>query len=128
MKPLTILVALFFIVVGVVGLIAPLSLFHWLQYSITPIGLYVVAVLRIGIGIVLLGAASMSQTPKTFRVFGIIALIAGLTTPLLGVERAHGIMEWWFAQASIALRMLSLVALILGGFIMYSIVSWRRAA
>lgn len=61
--------------------------------------------------------------------FFVIVGIAGLImTPLLGIERTRAILEWSLAQGSRPMRLWSGVALILGVFIMYSIVGRRRAA
>lgn len=128
MKFLAILAGFFFVIVGIAGLLAPSRLVPLYQYLPSTTGLYSVAVLRIGIGLVLWRAASRSRTPKTLRVLGIVILIAGIMTPLLGIERTRAILEWSLAQGSMPMRLWSGVALILGVFVMYSIVGRRRAA
>jgi len=94
MKLLGLLVAGSLICIGLLGLIAPYRFLTAAEYTLTPNGLYVIAALRVGFGLVLLGVSSASRMPKTLRVFGIIALIAGLTTPLLGIDRARAIFNW----------------------------------
>ena len=93
MKSLSLLVGLLIVVLGLVGIVVPGALVTIGMKSVTPIGLYVVAALRVVIGLVLLGASSASRMPRTLRVFGVVALVGGLATPLLGVERANAIMN-----------------------------------
>ncbi|SRR6266545_293397 len=128
MKALGLLVALFIVCIGVVALIAPYALLSMAPQMVTPTGLYIAAALRIGIGLVLLAAAPASRMPKTLRVFGVIALIAGVVTPFFGVDRAHAIVNWWSNQGAGAIRIFGLLALAVGGLIAYAIVGKRRAA
>lgn len=86
------------------------------------------AALRVFIGLVLLGASSASRTPKTLRVLGILALAGGLATPLLGVERARTIMDWMLAPGLVVVRLGAVLALALGSFIIYVVISRRRVA
>lgn len=94
MKSLALLIALFVIVVGLTGVIAPDRLITIGGQLITPTGLYVIGALRVAIGLVLFLAAPASRAPRTLRVLGVIVIIAGLTTPLFGVERARAILDW----------------------------------
>ena len=128
MKALGLLVALFIIAIGVIALVAPYGLLSMAPHMVTPTGLYIAAALRIAMGLVLLSAASASRMPKTLRVFGIVALIAGVATPLLGVDRAHAIANWWSNQGAGAIRAFGLLALAVGGLITYALVGERRAA
>lgn len=127
MKLLGLLVALLIVLIGVVGLVAPDALLSFGQYSVTSTGLYVIAVMRVGIGIVLIAVASRSRLPTALRMFGAVAIIAGLTTPLLGVSRAQAILYWWTAQGLMAVRLDALVIVALGFFIAYAIAAGRRS-
>ncbi len=128
MKVLTLLIGFSVVVLGVGGIVAPGSLVTLGLRSVTPIGLYVVAAFRVLIGLVLLGASSQSRIPRTLRVFGIVALVAGLTTPLLGVERANAIVTWLAASAPVVVRLWGLVAASIGGVIIYAATGRRRSA
>ena len=127
MKLLALLVALFIIVIGLAGLLAPGALQTIGQYWVTPVGLYVAAALRVGIGLVLVRSASASRAPNTLRVLGVIALVAGLATPFVGVERARAILNWSSAQGPAFVRLLAGFALALGGFIVYAVTTRHRA-
>lgn len=127
MKLLGFFVALSIICIGLVALIAPDRFLATAEYTVTPKGLYVIAALRVIFGLVLFGAASASRLPKTLRVFGLIALIAGLTTPLLGVERARGIFNWSSIHGTGLIRVWGVIALAVGGLIAYAFTGRRRA-
>ena len=127
-KSLALLAGLFMVAIGVVGIITPASLVTLGQFSVTPIGLYVVAALRVCIGLVLVGVSPVSRTPKTLRVFGIIAVVAGLTTPLVGADRAAAILHWWSAQGPAFLRLWAGLPVAFGGFILYVVLAGRRTA
>jgi hypothetical protein len=128
MKSLALLVALFIMVVGVAGIFTPDSLIRVGRYVVTPVGLYAVAVFRVGIGLVLMLVARMSRAPKTLRAFGAVALVAGLATPLFGVERARAIVDWEATQGTALIRVGAGLALAIGGFIAFAVAPGRRPA
>jgi hypothetical protein len=127
-KSLAILVGLLIVALGLVGIVAPGVLVTLGLHAVTPVGLYVVAALRVVIGLVLLGASSASRMPRTLRVCGIVALAAGLTTPFLGVERARVIMNWWLAGAPLVMRLWALLAVAFGSFLIYAVAGRRLSA
>jgi hypothetical protein len=126
MRLLGFLVAFLLAVIGLTGVIAPDCLMMIGRHSVTPVGLCIVAALRISIGLVLARAAPISRAPTTLRILGVIAVIAGVATLLVGAERAQAILEWWFGQGPVFLRLSAGVALVLSGFIAYSLIPARR--
>jgi hypothetical protein len=118
---LGLLVALLIALIGLTGVFAPNRLMTISQYFVTPVGIYVAAALRIGIGLVLARVAQISRAPKSLRIFGVIAVIAGVATLFLGIERAQAILEWWSAQGPAFTRWWAGLPLVLGGFIAYAI-------
>jgi hypothetical protein len=127
MRFLTVLIGLFVMVVGVVGIAAPSTLLRAADYATTPVGLYAAAALRIGIGIVLILVAPTSRAPKVIRVLGAIAVGAGVITALVGVDRVRAMVAWEAAQGTTLIRLGAVLALVFGGFIVFA-VSGRRAA
>ncbi len=77
MRIAALLVALFAIVVGVVGIFTPDSLVTIGWYVVTPVGLAAIAALRVAIGLVLMLVAPISRVPRTLRVVGAVVLVAG---------------------------------------------------
>jgi hypothetical protein len=126
MKLLGLIVVLFIALIGLTGVLAPDLLMTIGQYSVTPVGLCVAAALRIAIGLVLALVAPVSRAPRTLRIFGVIAVIAGVTTLFLGTERAQALLEWWLAQGPTCIRLWAGLALVLGGFIAYAVAAPGR--
>lgn len=126
MRIVALLVALFVIVAGVVGIITPDSLMTIGRYVVTPVGLYAIAALRVAIGIVLMLVAPTSRLPRTLRVVGAVVVVAGLGTPLFGVERSRAIMDWAFTQGTALIRVVAGLVLALGVFLAFAVATGRR--
>ena len=124
MRIATLLVALVVMIVGVVGVVSPESLMTLGRYAVTPAGLYAITVLRVGIGLLLMLVARTSRAPKTLRVLGAVVLVAGLTTPLFGVDRVRTILEWEAMHIAL-LRAGAVVAVAAGGFLAFAVTGGR---
>jgi hypothetical protein len=85
-------------------------------------GLYAAGAFRVVLGGALFFAAPSSRAPKVLRILGIIILVAGLFTPLFGVERLHRLIGWWSAQGTVFLRVWAAFALAFGLFLAYAVV------
>jgi hypothetical protein len=126
MRYLALLVAMLVVLVGITGVIAPDSLFAIGRYVVTPAGLYAIAVARIVVGIVLIMAAPLSRAPRLLRGLGGLVMLAGLMTPLFGVERTRAVLEWESAQGTALIRLGGVLALALGGFLAFAVSPVRR--
>jgi ribose/xylose/arabinose/galactoside ABC-type transport system permease subunit len=120
------LVAAFITVVGITGVFAPDRLFENGRYVATPGGLYAIAAIRLAVGVVLLLVAQRSRTPRLLRTLGAIVLVAGLATPLFGVERTRAILDWESTQGTGLIRAGAVLALALGGFLAFAVTPARR--
>jgi len=117
------LVALFTIAVGIVGIVAPYSgtTLRRLYYA-TPVRFYTASAVRLAMGLVLILAASAcSRWPRTLRALGAMMCLQALAATLFGLERARAIMEWEAMQGTTLLRAGALVALASGGFVAFAI-------
>lgn len=128
MKLLALIFGILALVVGVTGLIWPEQLLAIARHTARPVGLYVAAAVRILFGLGLLLAARASRAPNALRVIGVFALLAGLATVVMGVDRAHAMIEWCSAQGPMLIRCFAGFALIVGSFIIYAVSGSRRAA
>ncbi|MEY2519103.1 MAG: hypothetical protein QOF24_862 [Verrucomicrobiota bacterium] len=126
MKTLAFMIALLIIAMGLTGLVCPDCLVRIGYYSFTAVGLYVVAGLRVGIGLVLFLAAPASRAPRTLRILGVLVCVGGVVTAFLTAERAHAILDWWSANGTTFVRFGAGVALALGSFIAYVTAPSRR--
>ena len=127
MQLLALFIALLISLVGLTGVISPETLASLVRHALTPMGLCIVAAVRIGIGVIVMLAAPVSRAPRTLRVFAILAIIAGLATPFVGVEHSRRVVDWWVAQGFFWVRLHSGIALVLGGFLAYAVSPRRRA-
>ena len=128
MKLIAIFAGASLLFIGFAGVIFPEMLLIVGRHLVTPAGLYIVAAFRIGIGLVLILAASASRLPKALRLLGAIMVIGGLLTPLMGADRSRAMLDWCAAQGPFLTRMLAGLGIAVGAFIMFAVVSRRRTA
>jgi hypothetical protein len=122
------LIALLLIVQGILGLAAPAVFVRVVRWFQTPPVIYLAAVLRVAIGVVLVCAAPGSRIPTFLRVFGFIILVGGVLTPFVGIQFAHMILDWWSAQGPALVRVFAGVSLALGIFTAYALAPKRLNA
>ena len=116
------LVALFVVVIGIVGMVSPDGLTTVRrQYFATPVGLYAAGAVRVAMGLVLILAARVSRAPKILRMMGALMCAQGLAATLLGLDRAQAVLEWE-AMHPVLLRAGAMVALACGSFIALAVV------
>jgi membrane-bound ClpP family serine protease len=95
---------------------------------VTPTGLYVIAAIRIVLGVVLVLAAAHSRLPRVLRLIGIVIIIAGALTPVFGVERSRAVLAWEASFGPMAMRLIGVVIVAMGGFLLYVVNPSRRVA
>ena len=105
---------LFIVIVGAVGVVSPARLFSILGHMQTRGGLYFAAVFRAVLGALLFLLAPTSKAPDFIQVFGVLAVLAGLATPFVGLERIGRLMKWWADKPDGVLRLWATFALALG--------------
>jgi hypothetical protein len=116
------LVAVFTIVVGTVGLISPGSVTSVRRlYFATPVRLYTAGAVRVAMGFVVILCAPASRAPKTLRALGAVMCMQALVAALLGPDRARAVLEWETMQRTALLRVGAAVALATGGFIAFAV-------
>src|SRR4029453_8798959 len=128
MRSLALLVAFFIMCVGVTGFFVPDTLIALRRYVVHALGLYAVAALRLGIGLVLILVARISRASKTLRTVGALVFVAGLATPIFGVDRTRAVLDWEAAQGTGLIRIGAVLAFILGGLVAFAVAAGRRPA
>ena len=122
MRPAALLVAVFTIIVGIVGLIDPDSVTTVRRlYFATPAGLYAAGAVRVAMGLVVFLCAPASRAPKTLRVLGAVMCMQALAATLLGPDRARAVLEWETMQGTAILRVGAAVALAVGCFLVFAV-------
>src|SRR5262249_17431303 len=120
------LVAIFTIIVGIVGLVSPeYGTMVRRAYFAAPITLYAAAALRMIMGLIVLRVAPISRAPKTIRALGALMCLQGLTATVLGPGHARAVMEWETMQGTAVLRVGAAVALVAGGFMAFAMTGSR---
>ena len=126
MRSAALLVALFTIVVGIVGLVSPDGMTTVRRlYFATPAGLYAAGAVRVAMGLVVILCAPVSRAPKTLRALGAVVCMQGLAATLFGPDRARAILEWEAMQGTALLRVGAAVAVATGGFLAFAVTGHR---
>ena len=129
MKNVAFVVALVIAALGAVGILAPSSLVWIAEHSVTAGAFYVIAAVRVALGLVLISAAPGTRMPRTIHVLGYVVLVAGVLTALVGLvdmENARALIAWWMQHGSGAVRLTGVLVLAVGGFIAWACAPARR--
>jgi len=114
--------------IGALGVAAPGVLLDFVRIVLAPQALVGAAAVRIVVGVLLIVVAAQSRLPRTLRVIGVVIVVAGLITPLIGAERFLEIFSWFSAQEATLRRAIAVVPVIVGLFFVYAINSRRHGA
>jgi hypothetical protein len=109
---------------GAWAMVQPFSLTQIADLFLTRGGLWAAVALRVAFGVLLWMSAPASRMPRTLRVLGALFVLGGLALPVVGLERMQGIAEWGAVQDGSVLRVVALMAVGLGTFIVWSM--WPR--
>jgi hypothetical protein len=117
MKYLAWCIAVVVLLAGITGVVAPDRLLSLRGLAATQAGLLAVSVARVAIGVVLIMTAPHSRAPKMLQIAGAAVLLAGLATPLFGVERTRAVLDWEAAQGATLIRVGSVIVVAIGGLL-----------
>jgi len=117
MKYLAWCIAVVVVLAGITGIVAPDRLLSLRGLAATQAGLLAVSVARVAIGVVLIMTAPHSRAPKMLQIAGAAVLLAGLATPLFGVERTRAVLDWEAAQGATLIRVGSVIVVAIGGLL-----------
>jgi len=117
-KFIALVIAALMILFGLTGVLWPEGLLDLAKYSHTARGIYVLAIVRMLLGVFLLLAAKATRTPKTVRVIGILIFVAGVATALMSPERAQLLGNWMLERGPDFLRIAACFPLAVGFFIL----------
>ena len=113
------LIGVIFAVFGVLGGVMPARLLAFLYGR--RVGLFPIAVAgRVLIGVLLVLAAPYCRLPALVLVIGVAALAAAVVLLLLGRSRFERFIERWLERPPGLLRLFSVVAIALGGLLVWA--------
>jgi len=123
MTLIALVLSLFLAIFGAAGIVFPKLVIKIVRrFGCLP-GLYMAAIFRIVLGLVLISAAPTSHAPVIIRTFGILILMAGLILPFIRLDRFRNIVAWWTSQGLVFTRSWAGVTLALGLFLAYAVVT-----
>jgi len=108
---------------GVLGLVLPTTLLGLEEYFRKSPARYVASAIRLLMGAALFFAAPASRAPGVLRTLGVFIFLTGVITVFFGPERFRGLVDWWSAHGPRLARIWAALALALGVFLAYTIVS-----
>ncbi len=100
--------------IGLAVLVKPAKLKDLLYFLVEKDRFYVVAALRVVIGVLFLFAAGSTRSPIFVSVMGILFVLAGVLIPILGPARLRSLVSWWMKRGNWVLRAWALVAFAFG--------------
>ncbi|KPK17832.1 MAG: hypothetical protein AMJ62_00040 [Myxococcales bacterium SG8_38] len=115
------LFGVFMVLVGAWGLLAPLRLTELIQRFATKSGLFVAVAIRLLLGLLLWFAAPQSRAPLLLQVLALLAVLAAVTLPFVGVDRYKALIEWWTRLSTGNQRLWSLLAVLFGATILWAL-------
>ena len=120
MRLLAFAIAIIAIASALSGVARPDFMATLVRYAFTPSGLYVVAAVRVAIGVVFFLAASGSRAPRALRVIGVMICVVSIALALATIGYGDELRGWWMMQGPAFVRWGSLFALALGAFVAYA--------
>ena len=126
-----VVIGIFIAALGAFGLAAPQTFFTVVGFFQEVPVLYGSAVIRLAIGIVLIGAARAGRPPRAaraLRVLGTLIAVGGAVTPLVGARFARMILETWASGGPAVIRVWAGAGVALGASILYATRALRRTA
>ena len=113
--------AVFTLLMGVWGVLAPSRLVDFATRFGTAGGLWFAAGIRFVFGLALWFAGPASRAPLLLQVLGAITLVAGVMLPFLGVDRFKALLDWWTKLSPTAMRIWCLFAVAFGAAILWAL-------
>jgi hypothetical protein len=126
MKLLAFAIALLALGFSLTGLVRPDVLARLVRYSFSPSGLYVVAVVRLAIGLIFFLAASSSRAPRALRVIGVLICAISVALGFCTIEYGDALREWWVIHGPGFVQVAAMFAFALGAFVAYATAPRRR--
>ncbi len=118
---LALAVGLFIFVMGAWGVFAPGSIFAFISGWSSKSGFWLAVLLRLCFGLVLWFAAPDTRLPILLQTLGVIAILSAAGLPIVGYERFERVLSWWTGHSPFVMRLWSLVAVAIGGLVLWSL-------
>ena len=107
-------------VLGVAILIVPNILTKWLGFFVNNRLIYLPIIIRLIIGLLFLIYARSTTIPWVVIVFGLLITGAGVIFLFMPYRSINTFVQWWLDQPQWVYRFWALIALAMGGLLMYA--------
>ena len=126
MKLLAFAIAILAMGFSLTGLVRPEAMARMVRYAFSPSGLYVVAVVRLAIGLIFFLGARDSRAPRALRVIGVMICVVSVALAFCTVEYGDALREWWAIHGAGFVRVAAVFAFALGAFVAHATAPRRR--
>ena len=106
---------------GAWGVFAPGSIFTFISGWSSKNGFWLAVILRLCFGLALWFAAPDTRLPALLRTLGALAIVLAAALPIVGYERFKRIIDWWTKRPPFVMRLWSLLAVAIGGVVLWSL-------
>lgn len=113
--------SLIIVLLSAYGVFQPSVLTSFVRRFMAGLGLWVAVIARLILALLLWFSAPFSHTPLTFQVLAILALVAAIALPIIGVQRILKLLDWVASWQQLAIRLWCLLGVGFGGFLLWSI-------
>ena len=105
---------------GILLLIKPVWMQKAIRFFAKGKTLYLAALLRLVLGIIFLVSATSCTHYWVIIGFGILLLLAGAVMFVIRLDKLKAYLNWWLQRSLITIRLLSIIAFIIGGVIIWA--------
>ena len=113
--------SLVIVLLSAYGVFRPSILTSFVRGFMEGPGLWVAVVARLILALLLWFSAPLSHTPLAFQVLAIIALVAAIVLPIIGIQQILKLLDWIASWRQLAIRLWCLLGVGFGGFMLWSI-------
>lgn len=115
------LLGVLIVLMGAWGVLAPARITDFVHRFASRGGMWSAAAVRVVVGLALWFAAPQSRAPLLLQVLGVIAIVAAVVIPLLGVARFSALIGWWSKLSPSGKRAWSLLSVAFGAIILWAL-------
>lgn len=111
---------IFYVALGVLFFVKPQAIRSFIDFVRVGKRCYIGGVVRIIIGGLLLWATPQAAFPWVPGIIGVLAVVSGILTYVIGLQRVYAILNWWYGLDDNKLRIMAVVAGVFGVLLIYS--------
>ena len=115
------LLAVFYVIFGVLSLIKPEFLKKYTNYWREGKKLYIGGMIALPFVVIMLAVASQCQWPIFVYAMGILGSVKVIAIFVLGPKKFMPMLDWWDTRPDSTLRLISLVAIAIGILLFYAV-------